>query len=469
MQPSEVLPLAEQELFARVIRKALSQGGQYADIFLEERRSTTIHLEDRKVEKVVTGFSGGVGIRLIHDGKTAYAFTNDSSEETLLELARSVSRAASGMGTQLVLDMRKRVPSVRFPVLIPPETVPMSRKIDAVKAADRAARGYHGAVRQVTVSCRDATQKVTVYSSEGFWAEDERVHTTGVVQVVAADGLTVQTGHENAGGLLGYELYDEQSLESLALASAGRAVRMLGARRAPGGRMPVVISSEAGGTMIHEAIGHGLEADLAQQGLSVYSGKIGQQVASPMVTVIDDATLPCKRGSFSFDDEGTPSRRNVLVKEGVLIGYLYDKHTAMVDSRESTGNGRRESYEHKPIPRMTNTFIAPGGAAPEEVLKSVSSGLYVIKMGGGQVNTVNGDFVFEVQEGYLIESGSVGELVRGATLVGNGPEVLKSIDMVASDLGFSIGTCGKDAQGVPVSDAMPTLRISEIVVGGEVR
>jgi TldD protein len=461
--------LAEQELFSRFVRKALSRGGDYADIFLEERRSTTIQLEDRKVEKVITGFSGGVGIRLIHDGKTAYAFTNDSSRETLFDLADSVSRAASGTEKDLVLDMRRRAPAVTFPVRVPPEGVSMSRKIEAVTAADRAAHEYHTAVRQVTVSCRDARQKVAIYSSDGFWVEDERVHTTGVVHVVAADGQTVQTGHEHAGGLVGYELYDEQPLETMALTSARRAVRMLGARRVPGGRMPVVISSEAGGTMIHEAIGHGLEADLARQGLSVYSGKIGEQVASPAVTVIDDATLPRKRGSFCFDDEGTPSGRNVLVSEGVLVGYLYDKYNAMIDGRESTGNGRRESYEHKPIPRMTNTFIAPGTATPEEVLRSVTSGLYVERMGGGQVNTVTGDFVFEVQEGYLIEKGGIGELVRGATLVGNGPDVLKSIDMIASDLGFSIGTCGKDAQGVPVSDAMPTLRIAEIVVGGEVR
>lgn len=232
--------------------------------------------------------------------------------------------------------------------------------------------------------------------------------------------------------------------------------------------MPVIISAEAGGTMIHEAIGHGLEADLAQQGLSVYSGKLGQQIASPVITVVDDATLPAKRGSFAFDDEATPAGRTVLVENGILRRYMYDRHTASIDGTISTGNGRRESYEHKPIPRMTNTFIAPGDSDPGEIIRSVAKGLLVTKMGGGQVNTITGDFVFEVREGFLLENGMIGELVRGATLIGNGPEVLKSIDMVGSDLGFSIGTCGKDAQGVPVSDAMPTLRIPELVVGGEV-
>ena len=220
--------------------------------------------------------------------------------------------------------------------------------------------------------------------------------------------------------------------------------------------------------MIHEAIGHGLEADLAQQGLSIYSRKLGQEVASRLVTVVDDSTLPNKRGSFRFDDEGIPSQRTVLVDKGILVGYLYDRLAAMRDSVKPTGNGRRESYRHRPIPRMTNTFLAPGESSPDDILRSTPNGLFVRKMGGGQVNTVTGDFVFDVQEGYLIENGKVGEAVRGATLTGNGQEVLRSIDMVASDLGFSIGTCGKDAQGVPVSDAMPTIRVKEMVVGGGV-
>jgi TldD protein len=230
--------------------------------------------------------------------------------------------------------------------------------------------------------------------------------------------------------------------------------------------MPVVISSHAGGTMIHEAIGHGLEADLAQQGLSVFSHKLGSQVASNLITVVDDSTLPRKRGSFRFDDEGTLSQRTVLVEKGVLKSYMYDRLSAMKDSTRSTGNGRRESYQHRPIPRMTNTFITEGTTPAEEILRCTETGLLVEKMGGGQVNTVTGDFVFDVQEGYLIEKGLKGDPVRGATLTGNGLKILQIIDMLGDDLGFSIGTCGKDAQGVPVTDAMPTLRIPEIIVGG---
>jgi len=220
--------------------------------------------------------------------------------------------------------------------------------------------------------------------------------------------------------------------------------------------------------MIHEAIGHGLEADLTQMGLSVYSGRIGEEIASPLVDVVDDATLANKRGSYVFDDEGVNAQRTLLVEKGVLKGYLYDRLSAMKDHTQSTGNGRRESYRSRPIPRMSNTFILPGNMSPEEIVHSTAKGIFVKKMGGGQVNTVNGDFVFEVSEGYLIENGKVGEAVRGATLTGNGPQLLKEIDMVGDDFGFGIGTCGKDGQGVPVSDAQPTLRIPEIIVGGKV-
>ncbi len=313
---------------------------------------------------------------------------------------------------------------------------------------------------------------MTLYSGYGYrhrtvsCAEDDRIYTTFVIQVVAGQEDIIQTAYESAGGLTGFELFDNNVIEALSLKAAKRAIMMLTARKAPGGRMPAVISSNAGGTMIHEAIGHGLEADLSQQGLSVFSNKLGSQVASKLITVVDDSTLPGKRGSFSFDDEGTPSQRTVLVENGVLKSYMYDRLSAMKDRTSSTGNGRRESYQHRPIPRMTNTFITEGRTPAEQILRSTDEGLLVEKMGGGQVNTVTGDFVFEVQEGYLIEKGSKGEPVRGATLTGNGLQVLQTIDMVGDDLGFSIGTCGKDAQGVPVTDAMPTLRIPEIIVGG---
>jgi TldD protein len=461
--------MVDADLLCKVLRAALARGGEYADIFVEVRENTTIHLDDGKIEKVVIGSHAGLGVRLISEGRTAYAYSNDFSEHALTEIGRSVCMAASGSTRDVVIDMRRRYPGVTFAIQRLPETVPLSQKVALVRRGDAAARGTGAGIRQVSATYRDSRQRVTILRSDGVFAEDDRVFTSGMVHVVAGDAQAMQTGYEAIGGHVGFEIFDETPFDRVGSAAAARALLMLRARRAPGGRMSVVISSEAGGTMIHEAIGHGLEADLARQGLSVYSGKLGEQVASSVVSVIDDATLPGKRGSFAFDDEGTPSRRNVLVERGVLMGYLYDIHTSMADGAAPTGNGRRESYEHRPIPRMTNTFIAPGEASPDDVVRSVAQGLFVKKMGGGQVNTVTGDFVFEVQEGYLIENGALGEPVRGATLIGSGPEVLQSIDMVGSDLGFSIGTCGKDSQGVPVSDAMPTLKIPEIVVGGEVR
>ncbi len=461
--------MIEDSFLQELLKKVLLNGGEYADIFVEHRETTSIQLEDNRIEKVVTGSTSGIGIRLIYKGKTAYAFSNDFSKGILSDLAVTVSKAASGTGPDVIIDMKQQRPETVSSIKIPPGSVTLDKKIALVRQGNKAARSLDTRVRQATIIYRDSLQKVKIATSGGITTEDERVYTTGAAHVIAADGASVQTGQESAGGLSGYELFETNPIDALAETAVRRAVMLLGARKAPGGRMPVIISSSAGGTMIHEAIGHGLEADLARQGLSVYSKKLGSRVASPLVTVIDDATIPNKRGSFSVDDEGTAARKNVLVSEGVLVSYMYDKYNAFIDKTDSTGNGRRESYANKPIPRMTNTLIAPGKLSPDEVLGSVSSGLLVKKMGGGQVNTVTGDFVFEVQEGYIIENGSATDPVKGATLTGNGPSILMSIDMVASDLGFSIGTCGKDSQGVPVSDAMPTLRIPEMVVGGEIK
>ena len=338
-----------------------------------------------------------------------------------------------------------------------------------VNRANSVAWAFDKRVIQVKVVYGDSVKSLLMVNSLGQWVEEERTGLVFLCSAVSKDGDVVQTGYEPLGGAIGLEIFDETPPEKVAEIAADRAIKMLGARRAPGGNMAVVLSHEAGGTLIHEAVGHGLEADLAMQNLSVYSGKVGQMVASPLITVLDDATSPYKRGSFFFDDEGTPSEKTVLVENGMLKGYMHDRLSAMRAGAVSTGNGRRESYHYRPIPRMTNTIIAPGKTDPASIVKSLGKGLYVRKMGGGQVNTVNGDFVFEVTEGYLIENGEVGELVRGATLTGNGPEVLANIDMVGTDLGFGIGTCGKDSQGVPVSDAQPTLRIPEIVVGGDVK
>ena len=444
-----------------------ARGIDYADLYVEASRSTSIQIEDSKVEKLLEGTDSGAGLRLIRGGKTSYAYTNELTKKAFLQMASGLKAAAGEGNSAKDLDLTRRAPASEYTVKTDPGLIPMGKKVSMLKEAERAARGYHSSIKQVSVTYRETAKRVQIASSEGFLAVDDRIQTIFLVNVIARDGEVVQTGYEPIGGAMGFEIFDEAPAVEAALKAAKKAVMMLKARRAPGGRMPVVISSQAGGTMIHEAVGHGLEADLSQQGLSIYSDKLGQKIAADIICVVDDATIPGKRGSFRFDDEGTPARRNVLVKDGVLTGFMYDRLSAMKAGASPTGNGRRQSYRYRPIPRMTNTMISPGNTPADEILKNTPKGLFVKKMGGGQVNTLTGDFVFDVQEGYLIENGQAGPPVRGATLAGNGPRVLMDIDMVGADLGFSIGTCGKDSQGVPVSDAQPTIRVPELVVGGE--
>ena len=462
--------------YQEILREALKEGGEFADLFFEQTHSVVIICEEDRIEKVISGLDMGMGLRVLFGGKTFYGFTTEISEESLFNLARKISRSAKEGGEEKFMSLlapdrlalsSHLISKSLYPIQKHPEGLSIEERVSVVKRANKVARRLDPRVQQVKVLYRDVGQKLSIYNSEGLFIEGERVGTVFSVQVVSAKGDIIQTGYEPVGGTMGFELLDLHPPEEVAEVAAKRSLLMLSAQKAPMGRMPVVLSSEAGGTMIHEAIGHGLEADLAQQGLSVYSKKMGEEVASPLITVVDDPTLPQRRGSYAFDDEGVPSRRTVLVEKGILKSYLYDRLTALEEGVESSGNGRRESYQQKPIPRMSNTMILPGEMNPEEIIHSVEKGLFVKKMGGGQVNTVNGDFVFEVSEGYLIEKGSVGEPVRGAMLIGNGPKVLQDIDMVGNDLGFGIGTCGKDGQGVPVSDAQPTLRIPELVVGGQ--
>jgi len=453
----------------KVIKAALKNGGEYADLYAEDTRNTSIVCEENRIEKVVTGRDRGCGIRVIAGLKTYYAYTNDMTEAGLLDVAAVVAAGVRDGRVMGDISLVRKDIAPGFDIKKIPSAALLKDKVAIVNRANSVAWAFDERVVQVKVVYGDSVKRLVMVNSLGQWVEEERTGLVFLCSAVSKDGDVIQTGYEPLGGATGLEIFDETPPEKVAEIAAERAVKMLGARRAPGGHMAVVLSHEAGGTMIHEAVGHGLEADLAMQDLSVYSGKVGQLVASPLITVLDDATIPYKRGSFFFDDEGTPSERTVLVEDGVLKGYMHDRLSAMKAGAASTGNGRRESYHHRPIPRMTNTIIAPGKTDPASIVKSLDRGLFVRKMGGGQVNTVNGDFVFEVTEGYLIENGKVGELVRGATLTGNGPEVLSKIDMVGSDLGFGIGTCGKDAQGVPVSDAQPTLRIPEIVVGGDVK
>ncbi len=448
-----------------ILETAMSRAGQMADIFLEHSTSLMVVMDDGRIEKVLGGSDRGAGLRLIHDLRTSYAHTNDITADALNSLAMDLSAGSSGDRGKIVVPGAVQ-PGLIYTIEKPPSGVATDQKVDLVRAAEAAARAVDPRIRQVRVTYLDRLQRVRIANTLGTDAAEDRTYVVLFIQCVAEENGILQTGFESVGGLCGMELFNEKSPEDVAREAARKAVMMLSAQPAKGGSMPVVLHSSAGGTMIHEAVGHGLEADIVLEGMSVYKDRIGQQVATDLITVIDDGTIPGKRGSMGFDDEGQPTRRNVLIENGVLKSYIHDRLSAMKMNANPTGNGRRESYRQRPIPRMTNTLIAPGNDDPDAIIADTPNGLLVKKMGGGQVNTVNGDFVFEVSEGYLIENGKIGAPVRGATLTGNGPKVLMEIDRVASDLGFGIGTCGKDGQGAPVADAQPTLRIPSIVVGG---
>jgi len=450
-----------------ILKETLSGGGDYADLFIESSALTAVQLEADRIERAQMGIDSGAGLRLVSGERTIYACTNEITRSSLMELARTLSSAVKsggGAGVEELKIIRGKPPGE---IKTDPAGVSLEEKVDMAVKANHAARGTDKRVRQVRVNFGDSRREIRIATSDGKLVEETRTQTVFLVQVVAADGEVVQTGYEPVGGTRGMEIFEEHPPEHIAEIAARRAILMLGSPPAPAGKMPVVLSSEAGGTMIHEAVGHGLEGDLAGEGLSVYSGRVGEKIASELITVVDDATVPGARGSFGYDDEGMPAQRTVLIENGMLRGYMQSRLSAKKTGTESTGNGRREDYRHRPIVRMTNTMILPGTSSPDEIVRSIERGLFVKKMGGGQVNTVNGDFVFEVTEGYLIEKGQIGGAVRNATLIGNGPRILMEIDMVGNDLGFGIGTCGKDGQGVPVADAQPTLRIPEITVGGK--
>ncbi len=447
-------------------RRLLRRGADFAELFEERSSSLLVHLEDGRVERVLAGDEAGLGLRVLRGGQTFHTSTQRLGPAAARELADEllpVLAAPAGRHRPLRHHAAGRAPGSRRP----PAASPAPRALAAeVRRVDRLARAVSPAVRQVVLVAREHRQRVRIANSLGEEARDGRISSILAAHVVAADGAVIQTGYETAGGSHGLDGFERGTLERIALAAARRAVQMLAARPAPSGRMPVVLAAEAGGTMIHEAVGHGLEADLAQKGFSVYAKRRGRRIASAIVSVADDPTLPGARGSYRVDDEGVPAERTLLIDRGVLRTWLYDRLTAAKDGRPSNGHGRRQSYRQRPIPRMSNTMILPGADDPARILAEVDRGLLVRKMGGGQVNTVNGDFVFEVSEGWLIERGEAAHPVRGATLIGSGPEVLRTIDRVGSDLGFALGTCGKDGQGVPVSDAQPTLRIPELTVGG---
>lgn len=451
-----------------IFKKALQNGGEFAEAFYEHTNATRIHFEDQACDQISSGIDSGVGIRIIYGNQSVYGYTTELTNKGLLELAEALSKAVAGKNNYKTIAFENVKSNFDYKIITRPSEINLKQKLKLVERANQAAWAGCKDLTQASVAYIETLRKVSIANSLGKTASDEKQYLTMFVQAVGTREGQTQTSYEAEGGYVGLELFNETTPESIANECTRRLNILLSAKPAPAGTMPVVLSSEAGGTMIHEAVGHGLEADLACNGLSVYQNKLGQSVANKLISVVDDGTMPSRRGSYAVDDEGTPSKKNVLIENGVLKSYMVDTLSNIKFGLPLTGNGRRESYRYKPIVRMTNTYIVPGKDDPESILKQTKHGLYVKSMGGGQVNTVTGDFVFAVTEGYLIHNGEIGPAVKGATLTGNGPEVLNQVDKVGSDLGFAIGTCGKDGQGAPVTDAQPTLRIPNLIVGGEV-
>ena len=458
--------MLDAALVDAVLKRALQSGADLVELFVERKRNQSIAFEESRVERVNSGHDSGAGIRIIHGTVISYVYTEDLSEAGLLktaDLAAAVGRRGGGVFSVAALS---GTPAPVSGVKVPPDSVSTDRKIQLLKDADETARSRSGLIRQVSLGYGETTQEVLIATSEGLRHQDQRTRVRLMAQVVAGRNGDIQTATEAPGAQVGFELFDRVSPVESARIAADRAVRLLDAQPSPAGTMPVVMGNEFGGVLFHEACGHGLEADFVSKGSTVYTGKLGEKVASDILTAIDDGSQPTRWGSGSVDDEGTPTRRTVLIDHGVLRSYLHDRRSAGKQGLAVTGNGRRQSYQHLPIPRMSNTFIAPGSASRDEILAATPRGLYARKLGGGQVDPITGDFVFAVTEGFLIENGHVGPMVRGATLVGNGPKTLHKVDMIGNDLELAPGTCGKDGQSVPVSVGQPTLRISELTVGG---
>jgi TldD protein len=459
-----------RDLLDATIRRALRHGGDFAEVFVEDRGSLGLSLEDGRVERAAGGREAGFGVRLTSGDRTYYSYADDISEADLERAADAVSAALrGGAGDGRAVELGGvRATSPTAPVAVPPSSVATAVKAGLLRAADEAARATNAAVIQVMAGYLESRQRVLVANSLGAHVVDDRTRLRFTVQAVARRDGVIQTGYESLGKSLGFEIIDEVIAQDMARAAARKAVTMLDARPAPTGPMAVVMGNGFGGTLFHEACGHGLEADGIAKGSSIYQGKIGQVVAAPIVSAFDDGTIAGEWGSAAVDDEGAPTHRTVVIEEGRLAGFLYDGLRAREAGVAQTGNGRRQSFRHVPIPRMTTTCIAAGAATADDIIAATDHGFYAKTLAGGQVEPASGNFVFGVAEGYLIEHGRVTTPLRGATLVGSGIDILKSIDMIGADFEVKSGICGKDGQSVPVGTGQATLRIASMTVGGTV-
>lgn len=454
----------DQDLLRPLLVRALSRGGWYADVFLESRTTTRISMIESEIRALEYGVTQGGGIRTIHGEKTCYGYAETLEPGELAPVAEVAASLSTGEGVVPAQLARREFPS-RVPMRDRIELAATREKVALLDRIDRAARAVDPAVRQVVVDYHDEVAHVMIVTSDGVFARDTLPMISIRTTVTASRNGSRAEGLRRASRRCGMELFEVESPETTGRAAAEQAMRMLDAGPAPSGELPVVVAA-GGGVLFHEAIGHGLEADAVIRNASVFAGRLGERVASPLVTIYDDATVPGGRGSFNVDDEGTPASRTLLVERGTLVGYMSDRRSARAMGAQSSGNGRRESFRFPPLVRMTNTFLAQGEEHPADIIKATQRGVYAVAFGGGEVDTATGQFTFGLMEAYLIEGGVVGPPIRGASLVGSGIEVLERIDRVGSDFDSWPGTCGKADQSAPVTSGCPTLRISRMTVGG---
>jgi TldD protein len=458
-----------ERLLERCLGEALSAGGDYADLYFESVMSTALGVDEQIVKSASQGTSAGCGIRVLSGERTGYAYTDNLSPERLLHAARTAALIASGPAKQLVQGFTETAAADLYPVPLGGFDLDLAARLELILRADRAARAFDQRIVQVRSSYSEELRRILIAASDGAFASDTQPLCRLNVFVIAKEEALTTKGTAGAGGRGGLDIFaGSKSPEHLAQEAARGAILQLGAVPAPAGEMQVVLGPGWPGILLHEAVGHGLEADFNRKKTSAFAGLIGQSVASSKVTVVDNGTMAGRRGSLNVDDEGSPTQETVLIENGVLKGYLTDKLSARLTGTANTGSGRRESYHCIPMPRMTNTYMLAGDDAPEDILRSVKRGLYAVNFGGGQVDITNGKFVFSASEAYLIEDGKITAPVKDATLIGNGPEALKYVSMVGNDLKLDegIGTCGKDGQSVPVGVGMPTIKLDRMTVGG---
>jgi len=450
---------------------ALERGGDYADIYFERKINYSIVLEEQIIKTATKAVNVGVGIRVLSGEKTGYAYSDDLDQKQILKAARTAAFIASGAsdGGRIGIEAHAVNENSLYSIQLLSTDIGIQQKIALLREADQAARAFDPRISQVQASYIDETKHVLIVSSSGRCVWDVQPLVRMNVSCIAEENGKRQSGYQGGGGRRSLDIFtDDLNPGAIARESARQAVLQLNAIDAPAGPMEVVLGNGWPGILLHEAIGHGLEADFNRKQTSAFSGLIGQTVASELCTVVDDGTIPFRRGSLNIDDEGNPTKRTVLIEKGVLQGYLQDHLSSKLMNAPVTGNGRRQGYDNIPIPRMTNTFMMAGESAPEDIIRSVKRGLYAVHFGGGQVDITSGKFVFSASEAYLIEDGRITAPVKGATLIGDGPTVLREVTMVGSDLKLDqgVGICGKEGQTVPVSVGLPTIKIREMTVGG---